>query len=116
VRIGDKTPRGYHAADFAEAFSRYVPDKCNKRNIRNSAGRDVADVAVVADNGSEPDPGPSTTESEPPSDDLDTVIGRLEEEFGSLDPLDDTPGLGSCHCGHRFVFGPCSQHSRPPVT
>jgi hypothetical protein len=26
IRVGDETPRGYYLADFAEAFSRYLPE------------------------------------------------------------------------------------------
>jgi hypothetical protein len=58
VRVGDKTPRGYGAEDFHDAWDRYLPasaaDECNKRNKRNiihNNNNNVADVADVADIG-----------------------------------------------------------------
>jgi Domain of unknown function (DUF3854) len=56
-------------------------------------------------------PDPEGENGQDPDPDLDAVIDQLEEEFGQVDPIDDTPGLGACHCGHRFVFGPRRQHS-----
>jgi Protein of unknown function (DUF3631) len=56
VRIGERTPRGYTAEDFFDAWNRYLPafgsDECNKRNKRNNIDNKnnyVADVADVAE-------------------------------------------------------------------
>jgi putative DNA primase/helicase len=35
VRVGDRTPKGYHVADFTDAFSRYLPP--NEPQQRNNA-------------------------------------------------------------------------------
>jgi hypothetical protein len=54
VRIGERTPRGYAAEDFHDAWNRYLPawdplcNKRNKRNIFDNKNNFVADVADVA--------------------------------------------------------------------
>lgn len=55
VRIGERTPRGYTAEDFNDAWHRYLPalgaEERNKRNKRNNIDNKnnyVADVADVA--------------------------------------------------------------------
>ena len=69
VRIGDRTPKGYDAGDFYDAWRRYLPssaDGGNKRNSRhifdnkNNVVADVASVAVgmaEADERDLPEPG-----------------------------------------------------------
>jgi hypothetical protein len=64
VRVGDRTPKGYAAADFADAWNRYLAgDVRNKGNVRHkidNQNKNVADVADVArcegkgGNGSQP--------------------------------------------------------------
>jgi len=51
VRLGEKTKKGYHADDFYDAWSRYLPDrdKGDKRDIYDNKNNFVADVADVAD-------------------------------------------------------------------
>ena len=55
VRIGDRTPRGYAAEDFHDAWDRYLPpymdvcNKPNKRNIFDNENNFVADVVDVAE-------------------------------------------------------------------
>jgi hypothetical protein len=51
IRVGDKTPRGYLASDFQDAWSRYLPPSSDSRNTRNT--RNIIDnknniVAPVA--------------------------------------------------------------------
>ena len=50
VRLGDKAKKGYHAADFYDAWARYLPkrDKSDKRDIFDNENNFVADVADVA--------------------------------------------------------------------
>jgi len=51
VRLGDRTPRGYHLADFADAFRRYLhigDTTATSATSQVAATRDVAAVAVVA--------------------------------------------------------------------
>ncbi|MGH3319489.1 MAG: DUF3631 domain-containing protein [Streptosporangiaceae bacterium] len=67
VRIGDRSVRGYRREDLHDAWLRYLPQKRNIRNKRNAAGRDVADVALVAD--------PPGSRPSPP---LDTHPGRKD--------------------------------------
>lgn len=56
VRIGDSTPKRYDAADFADAWKRYLPSpdpirrKSNIRHIFDNKNNFVADVADVAAN------------------------------------------------------------------
>jgi hypothetical protein len=55
VRIGDRTPKGYDAGDFQDAWRRYLPasvevgNKGNSRHIFDNKNNVVADVALVAD-------------------------------------------------------------------
>jgi hypothetical protein len=55
VRIHEKTPKGYDATDFHDAWSRYLPSalderhKSNSRHIFDNRNNFVADVADVAD-------------------------------------------------------------------
>ena len=56
VRIGGSTPKGYDAADFADAWRRYLATtfsdrERHKRNRRNASTSDVASVASVASGG-----------------------------------------------------------------
>jgi len=48
VRLGDKAKKGYHAADFYDAWARYLPkrDKSDKRDIFDNKNNFVADVAA----------------------------------------------------------------------
>jgi hypothetical protein len=55
VRVEGRTPKGYDAADFADAWKRYLPSDDDSRHKRNSRHKidneykNVADVADVAD-------------------------------------------------------------------
>jgi hypothetical protein len=55
IRVGEKTPRGYSAMDFADAWARYLRAPSKERNKRNNynnfdnENNSVADVADVAD-------------------------------------------------------------------
>jgi len=57
VRFEGRTPKGYDAADFADAWNRYLPPptivrhKSNSRHIFDNKNNFVADVADVADTG-----------------------------------------------------------------
>jgi hypothetical protein len=92
VRIGERTPRGYAAEDFDDAWRRYLPatNECNKRNIRNIIDNnnnnvaDVADVAVVWAKGNGQGPAKN-------SDNLSRMTAPEDDapEPGSFEPDDD---------------------------
>ena len=64
VRVGDQTPKGYDASDFADAWKRYLPlasdsrHKGNSRHIFDNKNNFVADVADVAGGMAEADADP----------------------------------------------------------
>ena len=70
VRIGDSTPKGYDAADFDDAWKRYLPGASDTRHNRHNRhiidnkNNIVADVADVAD-GIGPDGDPFETIKDP---------------------------------------------------
>jgi hypothetical protein len=70
VRVGSKTPRGYHVDQFEDAFARYLPEAQHPQQAQHPAPRLEPDVADVADS-----PGWSTEEAE-------REIERLREKFG----------------------------------
>ena len=54
VRVGDRTPRGYHLEDFQDAFLRYLQigeTTATSATPQVAPTRDVADVAVVVPSG-----------------------------------------------------------------
>jgi putative DNA primase/helicase len=65
VRFGPHTPKGYHLAQFADAFARYLPEVPQRRNAEPEASpreaRGVADadsVAATPTGGETPEPMP----------------------------------------------------------
>jgi hypothetical protein len=68
-----------------------------------------------------PDPGAAGAQTAPSTDGAPTASAPLRPDpkegagggadAGGPSDLFNTNGLGSCHCGHRNVFGPCPQHS-----
>jgi hypothetical protein len=74
VRIGGSTPKGYSAADFTDAWSRYLPPgsdvrhKGNKRHNfdnQNNFVADVADVAAIPAKGEQSDNDPFAAFKDP---------------------------------------------------
>lgn len=66
----DRTGKGYHAHDLADAWSRYVPEggKRHKGNMGNSAGHSDEDVTDVTDEGSQRSHGQGADQRSYPCD------------------------------------------------
>lgn len=51
IRVGDKTPKGYRAADLHDAWTRYVPDSRNSATSATPQHPQVSEPTGVADDG-----------------------------------------------------------------
>jgi len=50
IRMGNKTPKGFHRSDFEEAWKRYLPSASEKpATVATSATDERGNVATVAD-------------------------------------------------------------------
>lgn len=83
VRVGDGTPKGYDAADFVDAWRRYLPPapvcrhKGNSRHIFDNKNNFVADVADVAEGMAEE--GSQTQGTKPHAEDGDPFASLKDE-------------------------------------
>jgi hypothetical protein len=92
IRLGDRTPRGYAAEDFHDAWSRYLPlwdplgNKRNSRNTFDNKNNSVADVADVSGGMAEAD----EYEERAAILEFDAGLSRTEAEAQAAEEIDLT--------------------------
>jgi hypothetical protein len=116
VRIGEETAKGYHAADLADIFARYLspsqashPDQASPEEPHgNSDVTGVTDVTLPA----------GTANGGPPGD-IDSELARLTGKFLDGDEIDLAPlsqpnGAYGCECDPPMLSGDgeCSKCGR----